>query len=210
MSPSQLEAEIKAGVPVIVVDVRGESDFATWHLTTDGVRLVNGPAAALAADPRAALAGLPALPLRVICARGRASVAAVTALNEAGISATNVTGGMIAWSRLLVAEVVDIGTATTVLQLRREARGCLSYLIASDGEALVVDPAPSIEPYVAVAIEVNGQPDSIHPLTTAVTGDQIEVIVTVASTRAAPDLLQFVGYSITGQTLRASFTLRKE
>ena len=68
----------------------------------------------------------------------------------------------------------------------------------------------SIEPYVAVAIEVNGQPDSIHPLTTAVTGDQIEVIVTVASTRAAPDLLQFVGYSITGQTLRASFTLRKE
>ena len=68
----------------------------------------------------------------------------------------------------------------------------------------------SIEPYVNVAIEVNGQPDSIHPLTTAVTGDQIEVTVTVASTRAAPDLLSFVGYSITGQTLRASFTLRKE
>src|SRR4051794_465390 len=68
----------------------------------------------------------------------------------------------------------------------------------------------SIEPFVKVEINVNGQSDMIHPLNTAVTGDQIEVIVTVDSTHAAPDLLKFVGYSISGQTLRASFTLRKE
>jgi glyoxylase-like metal-dependent hydrolase (beta-lactamase superfamily II) len=55
---------------------------------------------------------------------------------------------MIAWSRLLVAERVEIGTATVVLQFRREARGCLSYLVARDGEALVVDPAPAVDAYL--------------------------------------------------------------
>jgi glyoxylase-like metal-dependent hydrolase (beta-lactamase superfamily II) len=87
----------------------------------------------------------------VICARGRASAAAAAALATAGIEATNVAGGMVAWSRLLVAQEVPIGTPTTVVQLRREARGCLSYLVVSDGEALVVDPAPNVAAYVAEA-----------------------------------------------------------
>ncbi|HZZ74132.1 MAG TPA: TadE/TadG family type IV pilus assembly protein [Pirellulales bacterium] len=68
----------------------------------------------------------------------------------------------------------------------------------------------SIAPFVEVAIQVNGQPDSLAPLSAAQTGDRIEVVLTVDSTRAAPDLLKFVGLSLNSQALRASFTLRKE
>ncbi len=68
----------------------------------------------------------------------------------------------------------------------------------------------NIESFVSIAIEVNGSPDNITPLTTAVTGDEITVIVTVDSTHASPDLLKFVGATLTGQKLRASFTMRKE
>jgi glyoxylase-like metal-dependent hydrolase (beta-lactamase superfamily II) len=72
-------------------------------------------------------------------------------LREAGRDAVNVAGGMIAWSRLLTCDEIPIDGPFTVLQFRRESRGCLSYLIGHDGEALVVDPAPDPAPYVKEA-----------------------------------------------------------
>ena len=151
ISPVELEGEIAAGAAVVIVDVRRAAEFAAWHLETGTVPLVNRPVESVAADARAAVAGLPAVPIRVICARGRTSLEVVATLESVGIMATNVRGGMIAWSRVLIPDEVAIGTPTTVVQLRREARGCHSYLVASDGEALVVDPAPGIEPYLEEA-----------------------------------------------------------
>ena len=58
---------------------------------------------------------------------------------------------MIGWSRVLRAAEVPVDAPFTVVQLRREARGCLSYLVISGGEALVVDPAPGIAPYLEEA-----------------------------------------------------------
>jgi glyoxylase-like metal-dependent hydrolase (beta-lactamase superfamily II) len=55
---------------------------------------------------------------------------------------------MIGWASLLRSDEVSIGTATRVIQFRREARGCFSYLLVSGAEALVVDPAPGIKPYL--------------------------------------------------------------
>ncbi len=157
ITASALEAEIRGGEPIVVLDIRDRDDFAGWRLPTEAAMLVNIPAADLARDPRAAVATLPAMPIRVICTRGRTSLAATRTLRDAGIDAATVTGGMIAWSRLLVADEVDIGAPTRVVQLRREARGCLSYLVASDGEALVVDPAPNVEPYLAEAARLGVQ-----------------------------------------------------
>jgi glyoxylase-like metal-dependent hydrolase (beta-lactamase superfamily II) len=39
----------------------------------------------------------------------------------------------------------------SVAQFRREARGCLSYLLIAGGDALVVDPAPDVAAYVDAA-----------------------------------------------------------
>ena len=57
---------------------------------------------------------------------------------------------MIAWSRLLVAEEIPVEGSFTVLQFRREARGCLSYLIEHGGEALVVDFSRNLNKVIAV------------------------------------------------------------
>lgn len=38
-----------------------------------------------------------------------------------------------------------------VIQVQRPGRGCLSYLLAGDGEAVVVDPAPEPAFYVELA-----------------------------------------------------------
>jgi glyoxylase-like metal-dependent hydrolase (beta-lactamase superfamily II) len=150
-SATALEYELREGGGTTVVDVRREADFAEWHLEgAEGACLVNVPSDALLADPAGALAraGVGGGPVSVICTRGRISAAAAQALTAAGIPAVSVDGGMIAWSRVLQAGAVEIGTPTRVVQFRREARGCLSYLVASDGEALVVDPAPDVDAYL--------------------------------------------------------------
>ena len=47
---------------------------------------------------------------------------------------------------------VDLHDASTsVLQVQRPGRGCLSYVVASRGEALVVDPTPDADFYVGLA-----------------------------------------------------------
>lgn len=142
IAPGELEDEIRSGIPITLVDVRQAADFAAWRIDPGAGRVLNldpGEVTAHAAE----LEG----PVRVVCARGNTSARAAAALAEAGVEARSVAGGMAAWSRLLVAAAVEIGTPTTVVQFRREARGCLSYLVARDGRALVVDPAPDATDY---------------------------------------------------------------
>ncbi|MEZ5099894.1 MAG: MBL fold metallo-hydrolase [Thermoleophilia bacterium] len=153
ITAADLEREIVTGEPIVLVDVRDADAVERWRIETGETPFLNLPAEALEADPAAARQAIEPLgaTVRVLCNRGRTSLRAAEALATAGLPATSVAGGMIAWGRLLTPAPVEIGTATRVVQLRREARGCLSYVIASDGEALVVDPAPDVEAYVAVA-----------------------------------------------------------
>jgi glyoxylase-like metal-dependent hydrolase (beta-lactamase superfamily II) len=148
--PEQLERELRSGAPVAVIDIRDRDAFAGWHLDpgAHGV-LENVPEAELAGDPAAVLDRLPAgAPVRLICNAGNASRRPAAALAGLRPDIASVSGGMIGWARLLTADAVPMPGPARVIQLRREARGCLSYLIESDGEAMVVDPAPAIDAYL--------------------------------------------------------------
>jgi glyoxylase-like metal-dependent hydrolase (beta-lactamase superfamily II) len=61
-------------------------------------------------------------------------------------------GGMRGWIGALQARTVELGIdGLEVIQVQRPARGCLSYLLAAGGEALVVDPAPDPGFYLDLA-----------------------------------------------------------
>ena len=153
VSAAQLEAEIRSDATILVLDVREAPAFDHWPLDAAGAKMVNIPLSEIEADPSGVLATLGAedRPIRVICARGRAARIATARLTDAGANATTVSGGMSAWSQLLVASPVALPTSTLVIQFRREARGCLSYMVIADGGALVVDPALTVEPYLEEA-----------------------------------------------------------
>ncbi len=149
---SQLEEEIRSGADIVVLDVRRAEDFAPWHLDTGSAPLHQVYWQDIVADPSVVTElRADAQPVRVICAQGISSQKAVDALRRQGIDATGVTGGMSAWSRLLRHDEIPGIPGVHLEQFRREGRGCLSYLISSDGDALVVDPAPDIAPYVEFA-----------------------------------------------------------
>lgn len=156
ITAQQLESEIVRREAIAIVDVRPEFEVSRWKIDANGLPFTNVPEDAIADDVEQAKTVISGIAreranVRVICNRGRASLRAAEALSEHGLPVASVGGGMIAWSRLLSPRPVDIGTPTMVVQFMREARGCLSYLVATDGEALVVDPAPTVEPYIAAA-----------------------------------------------------------
>lgn len=167
----ELARELRGGGGVTLLDVRAEDDFTRWHIACGGSTVVNVPSDSVEGQMER-LADLARQgPLNVICTRGLTSQRIAGVLDEHGVAARSVAGGMIAWGRHLTASPVDIGTPTTVVQLRREARGCLSYLIARDGEALVVDPAPDVDAYEGEAARLGAT--ITHILDTHVHADHL-------------------------------------
>ncbi len=184
-----LEHELAHGRRVAVLDVRSREDHARWAIAPGAAALVSVPEQELVADPAAALAQLPAaLPLRVLCTAGVASRRATHALLPLRPDAVSVRGGMLAWSRLLVqAEVRLDGTSARVLQLRRQARGCLSYVVAAGGQALVVDPGLDPEPYVRGAAQLGAR--VAHVLDTHVHADHLSGAAALAAATGAERLV---------------------
>lgn len=151
IAPADFESELRGRADVTVLDTRDRDSFAAWRVSGTP-RLRNVPEAELATDADALLEGIPAdARVRVICYAGIGSRRVVAALSHRFAEVLSVNGGMIGWSRVLQSDPVPVAGPFTVTQFRREARGCLSYLIAADGEALVVDPAPNIAPYLDAA-----------------------------------------------------------
>lgn len=91
-------------------------------------------------------------PLVLVCRSGQTSAAAVQALNEAGIPAINLSGGMLAWSLIWSkAEVLSEKSSAKLIQIRRNGKGCLSYLLCSKKEGAVIDPCVDAKVYIEVA-----------------------------------------------------------
>lgn len=143
---ADFERELRSRADVVVLDTRDRESFRAWHVP-GAVALRNAPEDELASDD-ALLEGIPPeARVRVICHAGIGSRRVAAALDGRFAEVLSVRGGMIGWSRVLQAAPVVVSGPFTVVQFRREARGCLSYLIAAEGEALVVDPAPDVAPY---------------------------------------------------------------
>lgn len=158
IDPAQFEQELRDGTDVVVVDTRDPSAFAEWHVDAGRARLLNIPEPLLVADPAAALADVPAgATLRVICNAGIASRRAVAALGGGRWQTAGVRDGLVGWSRVLQHDRIPLDGPIALVQFRREARGCLSYLVVAGDEALVIDPAPDVGPYIDEALALGAR-----------------------------------------------------
>jgi glyoxylase-like metal-dependent hydrolase (beta-lactamase superfamily II) len=137
-----LRAMLEAHEPVTVLDIRKAEDHAEWAIP--GSLHIDAYEALKAGDPDAlADATVPRdAPVVTVCGAGKVSVTAMEQLRARGYDARSLTGGMKAWSLAWnSAEVPVPGSAATVVQVRRTGKGCLSYLIGNDDEAVVIDAA---------------------------------------------------------------------
>jgi len=143
---------LEKGEPVTVLDIRRTDDRSEWAIP--GSMHVDAYDALKAGDPKAlAELDLPTdRPVVAVCGAGVTSLLAVEQLRRRGLQALSLAGGMKAWSLAWnSAEVPLPKSEAKVIQIRRTGKGCLSYLIGSDGLAAVIDPALDPELYLELA-----------------------------------------------------------
>ncbi|MBZ0105654.1 MAG: MBL fold metallo-hydrolase [Sulfuricella denitrificans] len=169
-SPSELYRHLNEGSQFFILDVRNEEDFNAWKIEgRDAIQTINLPYFDLLEleeeDEEIAAAVARAVPDRLgdklprsglilaVCAKGDTSAHVAEGLRRLGYQALNLEGGMAAWGNHYEMRVVEESRRLTVLQISRPARGCLSYLLASGDEAMVVDAARHTEVYTRIASE---------------------------------------------------------
>lgn len=169
-SPSELHRKLDEDERFTILDVRNRDEFDVWRI--EGKRpipTVNLPyfdllelesedeeiAAAVArAAPEQLKGKLPKSgTILAVCAEGNTSNHVAEGLRRLGHDAVNLEGGMAAWGEHYEMRVVEESPRLTILQISRPARGCLSYMIASGNEAMVVDAARHIDLYTRIAAE---------------------------------------------------------
>ena len=165
-----LQEWLTVGRPVTVLDIRIPEDRAQWFIP--GSIHVNAYDALKSGDPQA-LKGVSLpndRPVVTICNAGKVSHIAADRLHERGLEAFPLAGGMKAWSLAWNMAETDLEKAT-VLQVRRTGKGCLSYIVSSVSEAVVID--ASVEPVVYLRLAAERGWTIRHVIDTHVHADHL-------------------------------------
>ena len=187
LSADALRAALDEHKPLTVLDVRPSAERAEWSIP--GSRHVDayselwhGDSAALA---KVAVDLPHDRPVVTVCAKGRTSMLAAQALDRLGFEVFSLQGGMAAWSEAWnVAPVPLADPATQALQVRRTGKGCLSYILASESEAAVID--PSVEPSVYVDLATAHGWNIVAVIDTHVHADHVSRAYRLAEAVGAP------------------------
>jgi glyoxylase-like metal-dependent hydrolase (beta-lactamase superfamily II)/rhodanese-related sulfurtransferase len=153
ISIGELLHKIDNGERLLLLDVRNDEEFERWKV--EGRRPVDTIHRAYFAfiEDEALLDEIPRDrgPIFAICAKGDSSDLIADMLRQRGADARNVAGGMVAYGEYLQPVRVpldhDEAERFEIWQMNRRGKGCLSYIIRSGEEAIVVDPSRNIAEY---------------------------------------------------------------
>src|SRR5258705_3713818 len=164
ISPKQLAERLDSGESLQILDVRAPDKVARGHI-------VLGPELDFHAHPNSKLFALPDVselhldttrPIAVVCGHGNSSKKATAFLRERGYEAYSVIGGMAAWETVYIAhQLSPTPSLSHVVQLDRVGKGALSYVLVSDGDAVIVDPGRHVERYDALLTELRATPAAV-------------------------------------------------
>jgi glyoxylase-like metal-dependent hydrolase (beta-lactamase superfamily II) len=154
ITPRELfERLVTRGEALPILDARNEDEFAAWKIEgTRPLAYLNLPYFGFIDEPersaeRVAQAGDAWI---AVCAKGDSSAFVAEILRERGTRAVNLTGGMEAWGNLHVpVRVGGDARRFELWQINRYGKGCLSYVILAEGQAIVIDASRHLEVYEA-------------------------------------------------------------
>jgi glyoxylase-like metal-dependent hydrolase (beta-lactamase superfamily II) len=147
ISTEELRELLATGQPVTVVDIRSPAD-REWSIPSS--RQVDAYDAVKSGSlgPLANL-DFPTGPVVTVCGTGRTAATATELLRARGVQAVTLKGGMRAWS-LAWNTAQTMISGCEIVQVRRTGKGCLSYIVESESEAVVID--ASVDPDVYIRL----------------------------------------------------------
>ena len=129
---------------VFLLDVRNEDEFSEYQIPGS----VNIPLSKLFDEKT--LEKIPKDKTVVtICPHGNRAMVASFALTRAGIDSQTLAEGLAGWNQILIP--VTTSSEPKVIQVQKIGKGCLSHVVESNGEAIVIDPLYPFEKYIDIA-----------------------------------------------------------
>jgi glyoxylase-like metal-dependent hydrolase (beta-lactamase superfamily II) len=146
----ELQEKLSKHENVLILDVRPTDQRNEWKIA-DSVHVDAYKQLNAGDDTALDIVELPQNSTIVtVCAAGRTSLLASKLLQRKGIKAFSLEGGMKAWNYAWNAAEINFPNSK-VIQVRRAAKGVLSYIIGSAGEAIVIDTALDPDVYQTIA-----------------------------------------------------------
>ncbi|USK61827.1 MBL fold metallo-hydrolase [Peribacillus asahii] len=126
---------------LFILDVRNENDFKDWKIEGGNFQYLNVPYFELLDGVEEIIGKIPTdKEVLVVCAKEGSSVMVAEMLSEAGLTVSYLKGGMKAWSEHLEpVKIGDLNDGGEIYQFVRIGKGCLSYMVVSNGEAALID-----------------------------------------------------------------------
>jgi glyoxylase-like metal-dependent hydrolase (beta-lactamase superfamily II)/rhodanese-related sulfurtransferase len=162
--PQELAERLDRGEALQVLDVRAPEKVERGHI-------VLGAELEFHAQPNSKLFAMPDVnalqldasrPIAVVCNHGNSSKKATAFLREHGFQAYSVIGGMAAWETVYVARSLSpTPSLSHVVQLDRVGKGSLSYVLVSDGDAVIVDPGRQLARYDDLLAKLSATPAAV-------------------------------------------------
>ena len=160
-----------------MIDVRDSDQFSDFHIPGS----VNIPLSELFN-----LETLSTVPndkdIVTICPRGNMATVATFALARNRLSARVLKGGLAGWSQVL--NSVKATDDPIVIQVEKVGKGCLSHVVISGDQAIVVDPLFPVEKYIEIAREHNVK--IVHVLDTHQHADHVSSAQQLSDLTNAP------------------------
>ncbi len=151
MTAKELTEKVINKEELFILDVRNESEFNDWKIEGEGIEIINKAYFELLEGLDPVIDDLPKdKDILVVCAKEGSSKFVAEQLVEEGFeNVSYLEGGMKSWSEYLhPVKVADLKGNGELYQFVRVGKGCLSYLVASDGEAVIIDSSRTVDNYV--------------------------------------------------------------
>lgn len=159
MTASEMTKMIVNKEPLFILDVRNEDAFADWKIEGERIQHLNIPYFDLLDGVEEIMDQLPAdMDIVVVCAKEGSSQMVAEMIAEQGRSVFYLEGGMKAWSEHLEpVKVGDLEDGGELYQFVRIGKGCLSYMIVSNGEAAIIDATRMTDVFINFAKQLNAK-----------------------------------------------------
>lgn len=158
VSAKEVTEKVLSNQPLFILDVRNKDAFSDWKIEGREIEYLNVPYFELLEGVESIIDQVPKdKDLLVVCAKQGSSEMVAEYLADAGYEDVMVLqGGMKSWSEYLhPVKIGDLQDGGEIYQFVRIGKGCLSYFIESNGEAMIVDPVRMVDTFINFAKERN-------------------------------------------------------
>ncbi|MET3508466.1 MBL fold metallo-hydrolase [Halalkalibacter oceani] len=159
MNSKEVATKVIEKKELFILDVRNEGDFADWKIEGENFDYFNIPYFELLDGVEEIMDKIPTdKEVLVVCAKEGSSMMVTEMLSDKGLDVAYLEGGMKAWSEYLEpVKVGDLKDGGELYQFVRLGKGCLSYMVVSNGEAAIIDATRMADVYVNFAKEINAK-----------------------------------------------------